>query len=195
MKTYLLILTFGLLLSACGRSPESQFYVLNPISPQQNKLKAYNHLRIGINQIHSPAYMTKPQVMIHCSAQEVKLEEYHRWVENLAKNTQRVIEANLATLLPGAALVSEPWDVSFKPNYRLQVDISQFEVDNRGNSRLSAEYLIYSDNHLQKKGSLVYQRKVTPPTVANLVASMNTNLTLFTRDLAKVLSSTSSRTQ
>nr|MBA2651186.1 membrane integrity-associated transporter subunit PqiC [Tatlockia sp.] len=179
----------GLLLSSCGRSPDSQFYVLNPISPQSNKLKNYNHLRIGINRIHGPSYLAKPQLVIHCSAHEVKLEEYHRWVETLAHNTQRVIEANLTTLLPGAAFVSEPWDVNFKPQYQLQVDIVQFEVDIYGNSRLSADYLIYSENHLNSKGSLVYHQKVNPPIVANLVASMNMNLTHLTRDLGKVLAS------
>lgn len=176
-----------LMLSSCGRSPDSQFYVLNPIVPKQNKIKSYTHLRIGINEIRGPAYLSKPQLTIHCSAQEVKLEEFHRWVDNLARNTQNVISANLTTLLPGAAFVTSPWDTNFKPNYQLQIEILDFAVDLVGNSRLRVEYLIYSNGHLKRKGIFSYHRKISQPNIANLVASMNANLNQFTRDLAKVL--------
>lgn len=188
MKTCLLgcLVVIVLLLGACGRSPNSQFYVLNPIAPQQKQAKAYNYLSIGLRDIHGPAYLSKPEVMIHCSAQEVNLEQFHRWVENLDKNTKRVIKANLITLLPGAAFVSEPWDFKLKPSYQLQIDILQFEVDSQGNSVLSANYLIYADSQLKRKGTLVYRRKASNVTVANLVASMNANLNQFSRDLAKV---------
>ncbi|KTC87787.1 MULTISPECIES: PqiC family protein [Legionella] len=175
-----------LILISCGRSPDSQFYVLNPISPQQKPVKKFQHLRIGINEIQSPAYMSKPQFIIHYSSHEVKLEEFHRWVENLDKNTKRVIEANLVTLLPGVTIVASPWDFKFKPDYRLQINISQFEVDIKGNSIFRADYLIYSGDQLNKKGSVYYHQKIQIVNVDNLVASMNENLNHFTEDLAKV---------
>lgn len=181
------ILFAGFMLAACGRSPDSQFYVLNPIMPQQTQVKSYNHLQIGLNEIQGPAYLSKPQIIIHYSAHEVKLEEFHRWVANLDKNIQQVIEANLKTLLPGAAIVSAPWDFKFKPTYKLQIDILQFEVDFKGNSVLSVDYLIYFGDEMYKKGAFVYHQKVAQPTVANLVVSMNENLNRFTRDLAKEL--------
>ncbi|MBA2709690.1 MAG: membrane integrity-associated transporter subunit PqiC [Tatlockia sp.] len=189
MKNYLVgVLVVVLMLISCGRSPDSQFYVLNPIPPKYKKVKAYTHLKLGINDITGPAYMNKPQFTIHYSAQEVKLEEYHRWVENLGRNTQNVIKANLAVLLPGAAVVSAPWDTNYKPEYQLQIDILEFAVDMVGNSRLRAEYIIYCHDHVKTKGIFSYHRKTTPLPVANLVASMNTNLDQFTRDLAGVLS-------
>ncbi len=190
MKHYLIgLVVIGLMLSSCGRSPDSKFYVLNPIPSKQKKVKTYTHLKIGINDINGPAYMKKPQLTIFHSAQQVKLEEYHRWVENLGQNAQNVIKSNLSLLLPGAAFVSAPWDVNYKPKYLLQIDFLQFDVDVQGDSKLRAEYLVYSNKSLIKKGIFSYNRKATPPTVPNLVASMNMNLNQFTRDLAKVLAS------
>lgn len=189
LKFSLLLCLGCLVLISCGRSPDSQFYVLNPISPQQKPVKKFQHLRIGINEIQSPAYMSKPQFIIHYSSHEVKLEEFHRWVENLDKNTKRVIAANLVTLLPGASIVVSPWDYKFKPDYRLQINISQFEVDITGNSIFRADYLIYSDDHLNKKGSVYYHQKISVVNVDNLVVSMNVNLNHFTEDLAKVFAS------
>lgn len=180
------IILVSVMLISCGRSPDSQFYVLNPISPMQKPVKKYSYLRIGINEINTPAYMLKPEFIIHYTSHEVKLEEYHRWVENLDKNTKRVIEANLLTLLPGATVVSAPWDYKSKPDYQLQIDISQFEVDIEGNSILRAEYLIYSGNQLYKRGVLYYHQKTKQVNIETLVASMNANLNHFTEDLARV---------
>ncbi|CDZ77078.1 ABC-type uncharacterized transport system, auxiliary component [Legionella massiliensis] len=189
MKIYLsaFIVLMGLMLGSCGRSPDSQFYVLSPIAPLQNQIKSYKHLKIGLNEIKGPAYLSKPQVIVHYSANEVKLEEYHRWVENLDKNVKQVIVANLSTLLPGAAFISMPWDIKFRPKYQLQIDISQFEVDVKGNSLFSADYTIYADKQVYTTGTLVYRQKVSQPKIENLVASMNENLNHFSRDLAKVL--------
>jgi uncharacterized lipoprotein YmbA len=179
----------GLMLSACGRSPDSQFYVLNPITAHPMQMKNYRHLRIGINEIQGPTYFSKPQFIIHYSVQEVKLEEFHRWIGDLGKNVKQVIEVNLKTLLPGVALVSAPWDPKFNPAYQLGIDILRFEVDINGNSDLSVDYIVYNDKKLYKKGTFVYHKKVVLPKVENLVASMNENLNQFTRDLANVLAS------
>ncbi len=180
------ILFMSFILSSCGRSPDSEFYMLNPIPVQPKLAKSYRHLQIGVNEIQSPAYMSKPEFIIHCDSHHVKLEEYHRWVENLDRNTQRVIEANLSVLLPGAAIVNPDWDFKFKPTYQLQIDIAQFEVDIAGNSVFRANYYIYSGNKLIKKGTFCYHKKIQEVNVKNLVASMNANLNHFTQDLAKV---------
>lgn len=189
MKINLLgiIVILGLVLSSCGRSPDSQFYVLNPLSSQPKKLNTHSRLRIGINEIRAPAYMSRPEVIIQSANHEVKIEEFHRWIKDLTRNTQNVIEANLAILLPKAAFVTFPWDINFRPAYQLQVNILEFSVDNKGNSRLNAEYLIYSGNQLKANGTLNYRKKAAQTQVSDLVASMNENLNQMTRDLARVL--------
>lgn len=190
MKINLLgiIVILGLILSSCGRSPESQFYVLNPLSSQPKKINTHSSLRIGINEIRAPAYMSRPEVIIQSADHEVKIEEFHRWIKDLTRNTQNVIEANLAILMPKAAFVTFPWDITFRPTYQLQVNILQFSVDTKGNSRLNVEYLIYSGNQLKANGTLRYCKKSVETEVPYLVASMNENLNQMTRDLAKVLS-------
>ncbi|WP_232505543.1 PqiC family protein [Legionella clemsonensis] len=160
-------------------------YLLNPLPPIKTASKPYTHLQIGIDGINTPSYIEKPQLMIHCSPHQLKLEEYHQWAEALDKNITRVIETDLSTLLPGSIVESSPWDVKFKPDFHLQIDISQFEIDVNGNSILRAEYLIYHKEALLKKGDAYYCVKVLPITIEALVVSMNNNLTCLTRDIAK----------
>lgn len=182
------ILLLSLMLIACGRSTVSQFYVLNPIPFKLNHSKNYSHLRIGISEIDCPAYMCKPQFVMHHSSHRVALEEFHQWAGSLDKNIRRVIETNLSTLLPGAAIVMLPWNPKFKPNYQLQINISQFDVNMDGNSVLRADYFIYSDKQLIKKGTHYYHQKILNVTVEKLVESMNVNLTRLTKDIAHTFS-------
>ncbi|WP_083500854.1 PqiC family protein [Legionella brunensis] len=160
-------------------------YLLNPLPPQKSAGHPYSYLRIGIDEVNTPAHIEKPQLMIHCTPNRLELEEYHQWAEALDKNIARVIETNLSTLLPGAIVENAPWDSKFKPNYHLQVGISQFEIDFNGNSIIRAEYLIYHDEELIKKGDSYYRIKVLPTDVEKLVISMNNNLTHLTQDIAK----------
>ncbi|OCH98446.1 hypothetical protein A8135_12130 [Legionella jamestowniensis] len=170
---------------ACSRSKDTQMYLLNPLPPMKTASKPYKHLQIGIDEINTPSYIEKPQLMIHCSPHQLKLEEYHQWAEALDKNITRVVETDLSTLLPGSIVESSPWNIKFKPNFHLQIDISQFEIDINGNSILRAEYLIYHEDALLKKGDAYYCVKVVPTTIEALVVSMNKNLTSLTRDIAK----------
>jgi uncharacterized lipoprotein YmbA len=183
------IVFFILTLSACARSPETQFYVLNPIPFQSTKEKPYQNLRIGLREITIPAYMAKQQIIVHHSPHHVKLSEFHQWAGSIDKNIQRVVETNISTLLPGAVVQSFPWNIQFKPEYQLQIDISQFEVDIHGNSILRANYMVYVGDKIIKKVSINYHQHLSFICIDSLVESMNLNLNHLTRDIAKSLSS------
>lgn len=188
LNKLILILVISLLLLACGRSKDSQFYVLNPIPPYKEKVH-YTPIQIGIDEISIPAYLDKPQLMIYHAINQMSLEEYHQWAESSDKNIKRVIETNLSTLLPGAIVENSPWDIKFKPNFHLQIDISEFTININGNSVLRAKYLIYSEEQLIKKEDVYYYIKLPIVTVDNLVRSMNTNLTHLSEDIARTFSS------
>lgn len=179
------IILMGFMLIACSRSKDAQFYVLNPIPPQKHQTRNYNYLRIGIDEVNTPAYIEKPQLMIHQTPHRVDLEEYHQWAGPIDKNITHVIETNLSTLLPGALIESSPWDVKFKPNYHLQIDISQFEIDMHGDSLLRAEYVIYYEEELIEKRNVYYHQKTPNVTVDALVISLNNHLTHLTQDIAR----------
>jgi uncharacterized protein len=171
------------MLAGCSRSKSSKFYVLNPIPPKKFHTQPYKSLRIGIDEVNSPGYLEKPQLVIRKGANQLKLEEYHRWAEAIDKNLMRVIETNLSTLLPGAIVESSPWDATFVPTHHLQVDISQFEVDIHGNSILRADFVIYHKLKLIKKRSIYYHQKLPQVTIDTVVASMNHNLTKLSRTI------------
>lgn len=181
---FFLLSLLGLMLVGCGKSKQSQFYVLNPICSAKSTVQ-YTGLKIGIDSIAIPAYLSKNQIPLFYTANQATLYETHEWAEDLEKNTKRVIATNLAILLPGAVVENAPWDSKFKPDYTVQVNISQWSVAVGGQSQLQASYVIFNETApLYQKSGLYCQHipKVLPETI---VLSMNSNLTKLTQDIAR----------
>lgn len=179
------VIVLALYLAACGRSRESQFYVLNPVPPQKIQTRAYQNLRIGIDKVSIPGYAQRSQLTFLCSRHRLNIDEYHQWAEPLNDNVMRVISTNLSTLLSGAVVEASPWDSKFSPEYHVQVSISQYEVDVHGNSILRAGYRVYAREKIIKTQEACYQLKLSPVTPETLVFSMNKNLSRLTYDMAE----------
>ena len=122
--------------------------------------------------------------MIRYNAHHIKLDDVHEWAETLDKTIKRITAANLTVFLPGAAVENAPWDIKFRPNWHLELIISEFDVDVAGNSTLRAEYLIYNNELLVIRKSVCYQIKVDEICMDKLVRSQNENITRLTRDIA-----------
>lgn len=182
-----ILFLMGIILVACARSPNTNFYVLNPLPHQAVFVKRFENMRIGIDEINIPGYLSKPQFMIYNAENRIEFKEFDQWAEDLDKNIRDVIQTNLSVLLPGSVVASRPWNVNFNPNYQLQVNILEFSVDTNGNSKLRVNYMIYYGDVLTKKGTLSYVKKVARVTVDSLVVSMNANLDNMTKDIAKAL--------
>jgi uncharacterized protein len=174
----------ALILCSCGKSKESQFYVLTPLPPQSSH-NFYNRLQIGIDGVNIPDYIKKSQLMINQTPNHLNIEEFNQWAGPLDKNIILVLTTNLSTLIPGAVVQSSPWGSKFRPDYHLQVEISQFEIDIHGASTLRAEYIIYREEKLIHKGNAYYH--ITTPIVSTeaLVKSMNANLTSLSKEIAR----------
>lgn len=171
----------------CSRSKQAQFYLLNPISPYTKPINNHQQLLIGIDNIDTPSYTEKPQLIIYDKNNQVEMKEFHQWAEMLDKTIKRVIKTNLVTLLPNSIIEQAPWDIKFQPDYHLQITIAEFKINQCGDSSLRADYLIYYHDKLIRKHHKYYhlKLKLTDLSIANLVASMNTNLNHFTQDIAK----------
>lgn len=184
-----LILLLSLLLTACGTSPDTRYYVLNPIPVTATKPAHYTGLRLGINEINLAEYLEKPQIAIHVSPHQLDLQEDDQWAEPLDKNIARVLVANLMTLLPGSVVAVSPWEEPFKPTLLLQVNVIDLKLDNQGRAVFSADYMLFRDQQLLRKQRLRYTRTIHPPAVANLVQATNDNLTQFSSALAAAVRS------
>lgn len=183
---YGLLIIISLCLMACGRSKEPQYYVLNPLYDTRITTQ-YVNLRIGIDAIHVPDYLDKNELSVFYTPNQSKLDENSLWMESLSSNIERVIKVSLNNLLPGALVENAPWDVKFEPNKHLQIDISQFRVGPDGVSVLNADYVIYVDKNIVRKYTVHFAQKIPVINAQNVASSMNANLILLSRSMARSL--------
>lgn len=185
------IFTFCLLtilLSACSRSPESSFYLLNPLPTDARPIKRYP-LRLAFDSLTTPAFSDRAQMVLKKGTNAVSVEEYHRWAEALDKNMQSVLITNISTLLPGIIIQTAPWLPPFRPDAHLEVTVSDIELAVSGKSRLRAQYIVYSGDVLFRKRAVEYVASTTPDDINALVSALNTNLNRLSVDIARTISS------
>ena len=131
-----------------------------------------------------PEYLDSPYLKVFTTANEAELLELDQWAGPLDLNIARVLQTNLATYLPYAAIQMAPWDTKFYPDYHLHVDITQFNVDIHGNSILQAIYTIEKDKNSVNQYQTAFYEKLAVVRPSTIVESMNNQLRKLTEHIA-----------
>ncbi|MCQ2966472.1 MAG: PqiC family protein [Alphaproteobacteria bacterium] len=141
MKKTFLLLVF--LLTACGTTPRSNFYTLDeedPVLPQKIATPI-----IGIKTVHLPAYMDKPQIVLHKNNQ-IKVDEYHRWAESLRDSLPRVL-SNMINKKADKTLAKQITVVTLDDfAYNLDIEINRFGAT-KGKQVILDVWWTISKNH------------------------------------------------
>jgi uncharacterized lipoprotein YmbA len=131
---------FGFLKPA---KPTARHFVLTPLPPAEAAAAPGASVVVGMGQVKLPPYLFDTSLAVRKGANEIDYLPTAFWAERLDTGLQRVLAANLATLLPTDQIRLSAWqnaDVSVE----VYVAIEQFEVDARGQGALVAWWRILS---------------------------------------------------
>jgi uncharacterized lipoprotein YmbA len=124
-------LFIAVLLAGCGGGPTPvEFYTLNSLNgmPQQaNLADADQNIAIGIGPVKIPRILDRPQIVTRTGPNKIKVDEFHRWAGPLGAGFAQVLAENISLLLATDRVAVYPWEVDFKPQYRIALDIRYFE--------------------------------------------------------------------
>jgi uncharacterized lipoprotein YmbA len=181
-----------LLLTACGSTPESHFYILTPIEQAGVHLTwtADTQKHIGIGPVRLPEYLDRPQIVTRTASSEVLLSDIHRWAEPLQENFTRVLAENLSHLLGTDQVSIEPSASRFLVDYRITVDVTQFDAGTGSNVILIAYWNIYGQDGSSLTGMNKSQISLTagqPSDPAATVTALSTALAGLSREIAAAL--------
>lgn len=125
---FLLIVIAALLAGCSAKTPASHFYSLTPLAAEgaAEQMAASGELSLGIAPVSLPDHLARPQMVIR-HGNQLELSEYHRWAGSLEEGFSRVLAENLSRLLDSARVATYPWAGNFSPDYRLAVDLVQFD--------------------------------------------------------------------
>lgn len=125
----------------CSRSKPPRYYTLAS-SPPSTAVGAApaKALSIGIASVRLPAYLDNPQMIVRLDEHEIRMDDQHRWGEDVKRGFERVLAEELSARMPTVDVHIQPWPASLAPTCELDISVSSFEVDSGSNARLRAEW-------------------------------------------------------
>jgi len=124
-----------LLLNACA-SPRDSFYTLSPassqpVSAQKNApigAQADARHSVAVGPVRVPEIVDRPQFVVRRGPNQVELAEQHRWAQSLRTEIAGALSANLERQLPQTRIVSGNSAASQSADYRISLDVEQFDA-------------------------------------------------------------------
>jgi hypothetical protein len=187
----LLVLFIAVLLAGCGGSPTPlEFYTLNSLNgiPQQaNPADAAQNIAIGIGPVKIPKILDRPQIVTRTGPNTIKVDEFHRWAGPLGTEIAQVLAENISLLLATDQVAVYPWDVDFKPDYRIALDIRYFEGQLGENVFLDVVWRVSGRESQKILATIasVINEPLSVPDYETLVAAKSQALAQLSREIAQ----------
>jgi uncharacterized lipoprotein YmbA len=192
LKTVTLVVLFTmLLLTGCGSSSQRvEFYTLNPLtgmSAEANSPATDQKLSIGVGPVEIPEILDRPQIVTRSGPNKLNIDEFHRWAGPLDARFARVLAENIALLLATDRVAVYPWEIDFKPHYRIALDIRYFEGQLGENVLLDVVWRVSGQDSqmIQAVKTSVIKEPVSAPDYDALVAAKSEAITHLSRQIAQ----------
>lgn len=148
MKHALSITLLGAALAALAagcvsmsKSPPARFYALQALAPS-GAARPVELSPIGVGPVRVPEYLNRPQIVTQGPDHRLVFAEFDRWGEPLDSALARTVSANLAILLPKAAVVVHPWNQAVPVKIQVTMDIVRLDSRLDGDVRLAAQWSV-----------------------------------------------------
>jgi uncharacterized lipoprotein YmbA len=136
-----------------------------------------------------PEYQDRPQIVTQGKNQLLKFAQFDRWGESLASGTTRLIREDLAVILPGAKLISYPWEPSVPVKYQVIVEIVELDSTLDKDMFLVAQWQVVDAQNMKtlmiKRSE--FRQAIMPQDYAGLVKTLSTVCASLSGEIAQAL--------
>ena len=184
------VLAIMLLLSGCGTTPPSKFYMLEAMPADTAAPVERDSLHIGVGPVEFADYLGRSQIVTRRDGVEVSLAETHRWAEPLRDNFSRVLAENLSGLLVTDRISLHPSRNWPDIDYQVMVDVWQFDADDDGSVTLAASWSIRGAGGaelLTLRKSTFRTTAATNASYADTVRALSHTVELLSREIAAAI--------
>ena len=191
--TQLSLLFLVVALGACGTTPPSNFYLLEPMSQNDTAIlpaKQRSGMHLGIGPIQFAEYLDRAQIVTRSDSAQVNLSETQRWAEPLRNNFARILAQNLSVLLNTDKVTLHPSRNWPDIDYQVLVNVWQLDADREGYATLVANWSIRTD----KGTRLIFMKKsefttaIKPAaTYSEIAAALSKTVEMLSHEIAEVI--------
>jgi uncharacterized protein len=187
----------GLSLAGCGSlfpkpspNPSRIFVLFSPLPPAERQdLDRAGQISLGVGPVRLPGYLDRREIVTGVAQNGFDLSENDRWAEPLDENFTHVMAQNLSVLLGSDQIISYPWPLDKKPRYRVQIDVSRFEVNSTGEAELTARWAVVDETG--KQAPNLNESRLSRPekekSTAATVAALSETVVDLSREIAKAV--------
>lgn len=157
-------------------------FVLTPISAPSPTGLASTNMAVGIRPVKMPGYLSGKALAMRQQNNEIVYLESFEWAERLDTTLQRVLAADLGSLIPTDQVRLSRWAPEAVA-VEVDVNVDRFDVDSRGEGVLMAWWRVLSpgDEKVIASGRFSAARKGPPPNsdpvgAAALMSNLASNL-------------------
>jgi hypothetical protein len=181
----------ALILNGCvsvSGSPNPRFYMPSAISQQEagEKINITSGSIIVVGPIWIPGYLDRPQIVTKDKNGNFHFAQFDRWAEPLDSALARLINENLARLLPAASIQLFPCNFAIPVDYQVIVEIVELESELDSDMGITAQWSIVSAKNrkllLTKRSQLV--QPIKPHDYYGLTQALNKACAALSREIA-----------
>ena len=187
----ILALGAALATGCLGRGSPTEFYTLSASTGRQEApLGARAELGLVVGPIEFPRYLDRPGIVARDGSHRLVVSEEARWAGSLRDDILRVVADDLGARLGTARVAVYPVEPRFQPDYRVLLDIREFEGARGEAVVLRVRWTIASgsDGHALAVEESVVEQPVASAAWADYVAAQGAALGQVTRAIAARLS-------
>lgn len=145
--SYAAVILFALIFGGCvsvSSSPTPRFYMPSPISSEQaaEKFDVAAGTIVAVGPVGIPAYLDRPQMVIKKADGTVLFAQFERWGEPLDACISRLINGNLASLIPQADFQIFPCSFAIPLDYQVIVEVFQLDSELEKNMTFTAQWSV-----------------------------------------------------
>ena len=182
-----------LLLTACGTSRPSRFYLIPSAlnAPAGASMDvAQSELHIGFFPVEISSYLDRPQIVSRGEQGDLVVDEFSRWASPLSDAVLGALAGNLALELPNAYVDIFPWTETDDIEYKIMVDVLRMDGVPGRNATLIAQWTVLekgADHPPLARRTTVYEHKLNDGGVPTYVAGFGKLIEQLSRDIADCL--------
>jgi uncharacterized protein len=187
----------GLSLAGCGsllpkpQPNSSGIYLLSsPLKTADRQDQSRSaQISLGVGPVRLPGYLDRREILTRVSQSRLDVSQNDRWAEPLDENLAHVLAQNLSVLLGSDGVISYPWPIAKGPDYRVTVEVLQFECNSALEAQLSARWWVIdrNDTGAAKVKESHLTRAATDRSTGASVAALSETVADLSRQIAQAV--------
>ena len=130
MKRFIYLVGLLVLLTGCGTSPKTSFYMLNGGGGDfdSNTTNGTGGLVIAVWPVVLPDILDRSEIVTRTGQYQVDLADFDWWAGDLGQNMTRLLGGHLVARLESDSIVSATgWGARLKKDYQIKIRVERFD--------------------------------------------------------------------